>query len=76
MSLFYQIRDLRRFGRYVALFVAKTIATALVSSILDNCYFLLNSTANKDIAKRQCPTLFGKGSPRFSRSVSLLKSLH
>ena len=51
---FYHIRDLRRIHRFISLFVAKTIATALViSSRLDYCNFLLYNTANKDIAKLQ-----------------------
>ena len=61
-------------------FVAKTIATALVSSRLDYCNSLVYKNANKEIAKLQ---RFQNGlakvvarSPCFSRSVPLLKSLH
>ena len=50
---FYHIRDLRRIRRFLSLSVAKTIATALVSSRLDYCNSLLYNTANKDIAKLQ-----------------------
>ena len=74
---FYHIRDLRRF---ISLSVAKTIATALVSSRLEYCNSLLYNTANKDIAKLQrvqnCFARVVTRSPRFSRSVPLLKSLH
>ena len=38
---FYHIRDLRRIRRFLSLSIAKTIATALVSSILDYCNPLL-----------------------------------
>ena len=73
---FYHIRDLRRIRRFLSLSVAKTIATALVSSILDYCNYLYN-TANKDIAKLQrvqnCLARVVTRSPRFSRSVRLLK---
>ena len=50
---FYHIRDLRRIRRFISLSVAKTIATALVTSRLDYCKSLLYNTANKDIAKLQ-----------------------
>ena len=77
---FYHIRDLRRIRRFLSLSVAKTIATALVSSRLDYCNSLLYNTANKDIAKLQrvqnCLARVVTRSPRFSRSVPLLKSLH
>ena len=79
--LFLQyIRDLRRIRRFVLLSVAKTIATALVSSRLDYCNSLLYNTANKDIARLQrvqnCLARVVTRSPRFSSSVPLLKSLH
>ena len=77
---FYHIRDLRRIRRFRSLSVAQTIATALVTSILDYCNSLLYNTANKDIAKLQrvqsCLARVVMRSPRFSRSVPLLKSLH
>ena len=79
-SCFYHIRGLRRIRRFTSLSVAKTIATALVSSRLDYCNSLLYNTANKDIAKLQRVQFFlarvVTRSPRFSRSVPLLKSLH
>ena len=50
---FFYIRDLRRIRRFISLSVAKTIATALVSSRLDYCNFLLYNTANKNIATLQ-----------------------
>ena len=77
--LFYHIRDLRRIRLFISLSVAKTIATALVTSRLDYCNSLLYNTANKDIAKLQrvqnCLARVVTRS-RFSRSVLLLKSLH
>ncbi|KAK2186163.1 hypothetical protein NP493_212g05008 [Ridgeia piscesae] len=73
----------RSFGRirpFISLSIAKTIATALVSSRLDYCNSLLYNTANKDIAKLQrvqnCLASVVTRSPHFSRSVPLLKSLH
>ena len=75
---FYHIRDLRRIRRFLSLSVAKTIATALVSSRLDYCNSLLYNTANKDIARLQrvqnCLARVVTRSPRFSSSVPLLKS--
>ena len=77
---FCHIRDLRRIRRFISLYVAKTIATALVISRLHYCNSLLYNTANKDIAKLQrvqnCLASVVTGSPRFSRSVPLRKSLH
>jgi len=69
-SSFYHIRDLRRIRPYISLSVAKTIATALITSRL----------ASKDILKLQCvQNCLAKvvtRSPRFSHSLPLLKSLH
>ena len=48
---FYHIRDLRRIRWFISLSVAKTIATALVSSRPDYCNSHLYNAANKDIAK-------------------------
>ena len=77
---FYHIRDLRHIRRFISLSVAKTIATALVSSRLDYCNSILYNTASKDIAKLQrvqnCLARVITRSPRFFRSVPLLKSLH
>ena len=77
---FYHIRDLCRIRRYMSLSVAKTIATTLVSSRLDYCNSLLHNIAIKDITKLQrvqnCLARVVTRSPRFSRSVPLLKSLH
>ena len=73
----YHIRDLRRNRRFISLSVAKSIATALVSSRLDYYNSLLYNTANKDIAELQRVQLFlarvVTHSPRLSRSVPLLK---
>ena len=76
---FYHIRDLRRIRRFLSLSVAKTIATALVSSRLDYCNSLLYNTANKDIAKlRRVQNYLASvvTRSRFTRSVPLLRSLH
>ncbi|MEG7521965.1 MAG: hypothetical protein M3H12_02550, partial [Chromatiales bacterium] len=77
---FYHIHDLRRIRRCISLSVAKTIATALVSSGLDYCNSLLYNIAGKDITKVQrvqnCLARVVTRSPRFFRSVPLLKSLH
>ena len=77
---FYHIRDIRRIRRYISLSVAKTIATALVSSRLDYCNSLLHNIAIKDITKLQrvqnCLARVITRYPRFSRLVPLLKSLH
>ena len=47
----YHIRNLRRNRQYISLFVAKTIATALVNSIHDYCNSLFHNTSNKEITK-------------------------
>ena len=74
---FYHICDLRCIRRFLSLSVAKTIATALVSSRLDYCNSLLYNTANKDIARLQrvqnCLARVVTHSPHFSSSVPLLK---
>ena len=48
---FYHIRNLRRIRRYMYFAVAKTIATALVCSILDYCNSLYHNIVLKDILK-------------------------
>ena len=77
---FYRIRDLLRIRRFISLSVAKTIATALISSILDYCNSILYNSANKDITKlhrvQNCLARVVTRSPFFSRPVPLLKSLH
>ena len=77
---FYHIRDLLLIRRYIFLSVAKTIATALITSSLDYCNSLLYSIASKDILKLQCVqnrlARVVTRSPRFSDSDPLLKSLH
>ena len=76
---FYHIRDLRRIRRYMSFSVAKTIATTCCSR-LDYCNSLLHNIAIKDFTKLQrvhyCLARVVTRSPRFSRSVPLLKSLH
>jgi len=76
-SCFYNIRELRRIRRYISLSVAKTIATALITSRLD--YSFCN-IASRDIIKLQCvQNCLAKDltrPPRFSHPVPLLKSLH
>ena len=60
--------------------VAKTIATALVSSRLDYCNSLYHNNAPTDILKlrrvQNCLARVVTQSPRFSHSAPLLKSLH
>ena len=76
---FYHIRDLRRNRRYMYFAVAKTIATALVSSRLDYCNSLYHNIALEDFLKFQrmqnCLARVVTRSPRFSHSLSL-KSMH
>ena len=76
----FKKNHIRRIRRFVSLSVAKTIATALVSSRLDYCNSLIYNFANKDIATLQrvqnCLARIVTRSPRFFRSVPLLKSLH
>ena len=50
---FYHFRNLRRIRRYMSFAVAKTIATALVSSRFDYCNSLYYNVAPKDILKLQ-----------------------
>ena len=60
--------------------VAKTIATALVSSRLDYCNSLYHNIGLNDILKllrvQNCLSRVVTLSPHFSHSVLLLKSLH
>jgi len=69
-SCFYHICDLRRIRRYISLSVAKTIATAFITSRLDYCNSLLYNIPSKDILKLQCVQNYlvrvVKRSPRFS----------
>ena len=68
------------FADFLSLSIAKTIATALLSSRLEYCISLLYNTANKDIARLQrvqnCLARVVTRSASFSSSVPLLKSLH
>ena len=77
---FYHIRDLRRIRRYMSFAVAKTIATARVSSRLDYCHSLYQNIALKSILKLQrVQNYLAKvitRSPRFSHSAPFLQSLH
>ena len=79
LCCFYHIRDLRRIRRYMYFAVAKTIATALVSS---RRYYnsLYHNIALNDILKLQrVHILLARvvtRSPSFSHSLPLLKSLH
>ena len=76
----YHIRDLRRIRRYITLSVAKTIATARITSRLDYCNSLLCNIAFTDILNlrcvQKCLARVVTWSPWFSHSVPLLKSLH
>ena len=53
-SWFYHIRDLRYIRRNIFLLVAKTIATALITSRLYYCNSLLYNIASNDILKLRC----------------------
>jgi len=78
-SCFYHIRDLPRIQCYISLSVAKTIATAIITSRLDYCNSLCN-IRSEYILKLQCVqnclARVVTRSPRFTHSVPLLKSLH
>ena len=79
-SCIYHIRDLRRIRRHLDLDSAKLLANALVSSRLDYCNSLLSGIAETDLTKLQrvlnrLARVVTK-SPPFTRSVSLLRSLH
>ena len=77
---FYRIHDLCRIRRYMSFAVAKTIATALVSSRPDYCNSLYHNIALKDILKLQrvqyCLARVITRSRRFSHSAPLLESWH
>ena len=51
---FYHIRYLHRIRRYISRLVAKTIATALITSRLNYCNSLLYNIASKEILRLQC----------------------
>jgi len=50
------IRELQRTRRHLPLSIATTIASALLTILLNNCnsFFFLYNTAMKDIVKLQC----------------------
>ena len=55
------------------------ITTALVTSRLDYCEFIFHNIAFKDITKlrvQNCLARIVTRSPRFTHSMSLLRSLH
>ena len=62
-----------------AIFLLQSL-TALITSIFDYCNSLIDNISSKDILKFQyvqnCIAIVVTWSPRFSHSVSLLKSLH
>ena len=76
---FYHVRDFRRVRRYMYFAVAKTIASALVSSRFDYCNSLYHNIVLEDTLKLQrvqhCLARAVTRPPRFSHSLSL-KSLH
>ena len=76
---FYHFHDLRLIGRYSFLSVAKTIATASITSRFDYCNSIIYSMASIDIAKLRCVlnclARIITRSSRFSHYVPLLKSL-
>ena len=74
------MRDLQRIRRHLDLDSAKPFATALVSSRLDYCNSLLYGIADIDLTRlqrvqNQLARLVAT-SPLFTRSISLLRSLH
>ena len=75
---FYHIHDLHCIHHYISLSVAKTIATALITSRLDYCNSLLYNTSRLTIIQNF--SVFRTAqlglSFWFSHSVPLLKSLH
>ena len=79
-ACFYHIRDLRRIRKSLTLDLAKQIAVAIVSSKLDYCNSLFHKMPEKDIARLQrvqnCLARVVTKTPRFSRSVPILKRLH
>ena len=79
-ACFYHIRDLRRIRKSLSLDLAKQIAVALVSSMLDYCNSLFHNMPEKDIARLQrvqnCLARVVTNAPRLSRSVPILKRLH
>ena len=68
---YYHIRDIRRIRRFLTLSVAKTIATSLIGSKLDNCSSVLFNVTEKEISKLQ-----GVQNCFFCHITPLLKSLH
>jgi len=79
LVLFYHSHDLCHIQCYISLSVAKTIATAFITSRLDYCNSLLYNIASnsKDILKLQrVQNYLARVGTRFSHSVPLLKSLH
>ena len=77
---FYHILDLRSVRKSLSLDLAKQIAVALVSSMLDYCNSLSPNMPEKDFARLQwvqnCLARVVTKAPRFSRSVPILKRLH
>ena len=79
-SCLYHMQDLQRIRRHLCLDSAKLLATAFVSSRLDDCNLLLYGIADIDLTKlqrvqNQLARLVTK-SPPFTRSIPLLRSLH
>ena len=79
-SCLHHIRNLRRIRRHLDLDSAILLANVLVSSRLDYCNSLLSRIAKIDLTKLQCVlnrlARVVTKSPPFTRSVSLLRSLH
>ena len=79
-SCFYHIRNLKRIRKSLPLALAKRIVVELVTSKLDYCNSLLHEIPAKDLQKLQrvqdCLTRIVTKAPRFSRSITLIKSLH
>ena len=76
-SCFYHIRDLKRISQNLPLALAIRIAVAPVTSKLDYCNSLLQEIPAKDLHSVQnCLARVVTKTPRFSRSIPLLKLLH
>ncbi len=79
-TCYYHIPDLHRIRRHLTLDNAKSLASALVASRLDNCNSLFYGLAEKDIKKLQrvqdSLARVVTGARPFAHAPPLLRSLH